>query len=166
MISSPIRVRESSPEPRRLGPNELTPVHQRTSRRLRGEPPEFPLLPEPATVALAIERRITQRSTKHRGHAVHSHNQEVSWNCYFVTAGTLFVFGCFAVLVVSFVSETFFPTRGTSATDFEDGYHQESVKADSQEPVLAGSRNLFKYDGTPKRPSTDRQRTTLQEHPR
>ncbi|KAH6933913.1 hypothetical protein HPB50_018818 [Hyalomma asiaticum] len=32
---NPIRVRESSPEPRRLGPNELTPVHQRTSRRLR-----------------------------------------------------------------------------------------------------------------------------------
>ena len=47
MIPSPDQVRGSSSEPRRLETNELTPVHQRASRRLRGEPPEFPLLPEP-----------------------------------------------------------------------------------------------------------------------
>ncbi|KAH7984766.1 hypothetical protein HPB52_023885 [Rhipicephalus sanguineus] len=54
MISSPVRVRDGSPEPRRLGPNDLTPVHQRTSRRLRGEPPEFPLLREPAKEPPAV----------------------------------------------------------------------------------------------------------------
>ncbi|KAH7955519.1 hypothetical protein HPB52_001193 [Rhipicephalus sanguineus] len=36
MIPSPPQARE-----RRLEPAELTPVHQRTSRRLRGEQPEF-----------------------------------------------------------------------------------------------------------------------------
>ncbi|KAH7948413.1 hypothetical protein HPB52_021980 [Rhipicephalus sanguineus] len=36
MIPSPPQARE-----RRLEPVELTPVHQRTSRRLRGEQPEF-----------------------------------------------------------------------------------------------------------------------------
>lgn len=54
MISSPIQVGESSQKPCRLGPNELTPVQQRTSRHLRGEPAEFPLLPEPATVAVGV----------------------------------------------------------------------------------------------------------------
>lgn len=45
MISSPTHRRELSPDPRRLEPLELTPVHQRTSRRLRGDSPEFgPLL--------------------------------------------------------------------------------------------------------------------------
>lgn len=40
MIPSPPQARRS-PDPRRLEPAELTPVHQRTSRRLRGEQPEF-----------------------------------------------------------------------------------------------------------------------------
>lgn len=35
------RIGASSPEPQRVAPNELTPVHQRSSRRLRGEAPEF-----------------------------------------------------------------------------------------------------------------------------
>lgn len=47
MISSPIPVEEGSPEPRRLEPNELTPVHQRTSH-LHGEPPEFLLVCDPS----------------------------------------------------------------------------------------------------------------------
>ncbi|KAH6942788.1 hypothetical protein HPB50_010544 [Hyalomma asiaticum] len=35
------RIAASSPEPQRVAPNELTPVHHRSSRRLRGEAPEF-----------------------------------------------------------------------------------------------------------------------------
>lgn len=62
MISSPIRVEESSPEPRQLGPNELTPVHQRTSRRLRGERPEFSLLPEPTRIAAAANTEMTSQT--------------------------------------------------------------------------------------------------------
>ena len=41
MIPSPPQARERSPDPLRLEPAELTPVHQRTSRRLRGVQPEF-----------------------------------------------------------------------------------------------------------------------------
>lgn len=52
MIGSPLGARERSPDPQRLEPGELTPVHQRSSRRLRGESPEFgPLLTTPATRA-------------------------------------------------------------------------------------------------------------------
>ncbi|KAH8020287.1 hypothetical protein HPB51_000057 [Rhipicephalus microplus] len=47
MIRNPVRLRGSSPEPRAVEPTELTAVHQRSSRRLRGEPPEFPLPPDP-----------------------------------------------------------------------------------------------------------------------
>lgn len=52
MIGSPSGARERSPDPQRLEPGELTPVHQRSSRRLRGDPPEFgPLTTAPATQA-------------------------------------------------------------------------------------------------------------------
>ncbi|KAH7947516.1 hypothetical protein HPB52_012579 [Rhipicephalus sanguineus] len=63
MISSPVRVRDGSPEPRRLGPNDLTPVHQRTNRRLRGEPPEFPLLREPAKEPPAVSGGNTEMTS-------------------------------------------------------------------------------------------------------
>ncbi|XP_075746869.1 uncharacterized protein LOC142804149 isoform X1 [Rhipicephalus microplus] len=56
MIGSPLGARERSPDPQRLEPGELTPVHQRSSRRLRGEPPEFAPLPSaPATQAVSTD---------------------------------------------------------------------------------------------------------------
>ncbi|XP_070385604.1 uncharacterized protein [Dermacentor albipictus] len=55
MIGSPQFVRERSPDPQRLEPRELTPVHQRTSRRIRGDPPEFGPLP----VAAAVRATVT-----------------------------------------------------------------------------------------------------------
>ncbi|XP_075529543.1 uncharacterized protein LOC142561134 [Dermacentor variabilis] len=55
MIGSPQFVRERSPDPQRLEPRELTPVHQRTSRRVRGDPPEFGPLP----VAAAVRATVT-----------------------------------------------------------------------------------------------------------
>ncbi|KAH7976320.1 hypothetical protein HPB52_011902 [Rhipicephalus sanguineus] len=59
MIGSPLGARERSPDPQRLEPGELTPVHQRSSRRLRGDPPEFgPLPTAPATqAAFAVNSR-------------------------------------------------------------------------------------------------------------
>lgn len=64
MISSPSRLRESSPDARRLGPNELTPVHQRSSRRLRGEPPEFFPLPNSNGVSTAANGNATEMTTQ------------------------------------------------------------------------------------------------------
>ncbi|KAH6923486.1 hypothetical protein HPB50_001739 [Hyalomma asiaticum] len=49
MIISPLRGRDRSPDPQLLEPGELTPVHQRASRPLRGDPPEFGLLPTATT---------------------------------------------------------------------------------------------------------------------
>ncbi|KAH7934857.1 hypothetical protein HPB52_001410 [Rhipicephalus sanguineus] len=66
MIGSPLGARERSPDPQRLEPGELTPVHQRASRRLRGDPPEFgPLPTAPATQAssTANERRMVSPVT-------------------------------------------------------------------------------------------------------
>ncbi|KAH6946159.1 hypothetical protein HPB50_011912 [Hyalomma asiaticum] len=59
MISSPLRVRESSPEPPRLGPNELTPVHQSTIRRLQGVP-----IKAPGPLHLAAATVSVNRTTK------------------------------------------------------------------------------------------------------
>ncbi|KAH8034222.1 hypothetical protein HPB51_021892 [Rhipicephalus microplus] len=47
MKPNPFGIRGSSPEPRAVEPTELTPVNQRSSRRLRAKQPEFPLPPEP-----------------------------------------------------------------------------------------------------------------------
>ncbi|KAH6930600.1 hypothetical protein HPB50_015172 [Hyalomma asiaticum] len=49
MIGSPLRGRDRSPDPQLLEPGELTPVHQHSSRRLRGDPPEFGPLPAATT---------------------------------------------------------------------------------------------------------------------
>ena len=70
MISSPVRVRDGSPEPRRLEPNELTPVHQRTSRRLRGESPEFPLLRERASQPPAVCGGNTEMTSPAATHVI------------------------------------------------------------------------------------------------
>ncbi|XP_049529021.1 uncharacterized protein LOC125947782 [Dermacentor silvarum] len=45
MFGSPLGARDRSPDPQRLESGEVTPVHQRASRRLRGDPPEFGPLP-------------------------------------------------------------------------------------------------------------------------
>ncbi|KAH7956372.1 hypothetical protein HPB52_008704 [Rhipicephalus sanguineus] len=59
MIGSPLGARERSPDPQRLEPGELTPVHQRSSRRLRGDPPEFGPLPTapPTQAAFTVNSR-------------------------------------------------------------------------------------------------------------
>lgn len=69
MIPSPTYAREGSPDPRSLEPAQLTPVHQRTSRRIRGEAPEFgPLADSPraaAAVSLGASAMATQVTTPH-----------------------------------------------------------------------------------------------------
>ncbi|XP_037509562.1 activity-regulated cytoskeleton-associated protein-like [Rhipicephalus sanguineus] len=63
MIGSPLGARERSPDPQRLEPGELTPVHQRANRRLRGDPPEFgPLPTAPATQASSTANERTMAS--------------------------------------------------------------------------------------------------------
>ncbi|KAH6938957.1 hypothetical protein HPB50_015127 [Hyalomma asiaticum] len=62
MIGSPLRGRDRSPDPQLLEPGELTPVHQRSSRRLRGDPPEFGPLPA-ATTTQAITTADTATMT-------------------------------------------------------------------------------------------------------
>ncbi|XP_075532822.1 uncharacterized protein LOC142566017 [Dermacentor variabilis] len=64
MISSPSQARERSPDSRRLGPIELTPVHQRSSRRLRGEPPEFSPLPVSIGASASASGNATEMTTQ------------------------------------------------------------------------------------------------------
>lgn len=63
-MPSPSRVTERSPEPQRLGPNELTPVHQRCSRRLRGEGPEFAPLPNSLRTSTAVNGDATDMAAQ------------------------------------------------------------------------------------------------------
>lgn len=62
MFGSPQRGRDRSPDPQLLEPGELTPVHQRASRRLRGDPPEFGPLPA-ATTTQAMSTADTATMT-------------------------------------------------------------------------------------------------------
>ncbi|KAH6938142.1 hypothetical protein HPB50_007230 [Hyalomma asiaticum] len=50
MFGSPLHGRDRSPDPQLLELSELTPVHQRSSRRLQVDPPEFGPLPATTTM--------------------------------------------------------------------------------------------------------------------
>ncbi|KAH7934976.1 hypothetical protein HPB52_002520 [Rhipicephalus sanguineus] len=63
MNPSSSEVGGSNPEPRILGSTELTPVHQRNSRRLRGEVPEFSPL-DSTRRAAAVHGDATQMASK------------------------------------------------------------------------------------------------------
>lgn len=64
MIPSPTRTAERSPSPRRLEPAVLTPIHQRTSRRIRGEPPEFGCLSDSPRPAVNVSSDATGMATQ------------------------------------------------------------------------------------------------------
>ncbi|KAH7956779.1 hypothetical protein HPB52_012650 [Rhipicephalus sanguineus] len=63
MNPSSSEVGGSNPEPMRLGSIELTPVHQRSSRRLRGEDPEFSPLDSTRTAA-AVHGEATEMASQ------------------------------------------------------------------------------------------------------
>ncbi|KAL1441344.1 hypothetical protein MTO96_008616 [Rhipicephalus appendiculatus] len=119
-----------------------------------------PPTPSVAMVQLPMAEYISQRSSYHRdpGPAAQSQCQAASWHSYSAIAGTFIVLGCFALLAVCFVDETLFAARHTPGDD-----HQGSAKADDPEALLAGSRNLVKYDVVPNRSSIGRQVKTPQE---
>lgn len=64
VMPSPSRVTEHSPEPQRFRPNELTPVHQRCSRRLRGEGPEFSPLSTSLGTSTAVNGYATDMTAQ------------------------------------------------------------------------------------------------------
>ncbi|KAH7944640.1 hypothetical protein HPB52_022966 [Rhipicephalus sanguineus] len=73
MIPSPQQARQRSPDPRRLEPAELTPVYQRTSRRLSGEQPEFgPLFDSlrPAETVSSADTTIAAQATPSPSHII------------------------------------------------------------------------------------------------
>ncbi|KAH6934104.1 hypothetical protein HPB50_020042 [Hyalomma asiaticum] len=62
-MSSPSRVTERSLE-ERSAPIDLTPVHQRCSRRLRGEAPEFSALSDPARTSSSMNGNATDMTSQ------------------------------------------------------------------------------------------------------
>ncbi|KAH6940322.1 hypothetical protein HPB50_026649 [Hyalomma asiaticum] len=65
MSRSPINEGRNSPNRQRAPPVELTPVHQRASRRLRGDSPEFgPLFLTPRETRTTDAATMTSHSQK------------------------------------------------------------------------------------------------------